>query len=191
MMKGFLLYFAVIFTISTLKITTAFNLFSLNSESNEPCCKSCPDPTQKKFYSIDLQHGHCGEICMDPKSFWIFKIFEWNLADANGIDNICEVNGYSIYSETVTHGVGPIKATLDLYNPDTPTSSPDNSGKCATPPVADNFVSNSQYEGVWYEIGKIQTAGGAFFERNCVCTEVNYTQLDSTTGDGKVLNSCR
>ena len=42
---------------------------------------------------------------------------------------------------------------------------------CVNAPPATNFT-NKAYEGTWFEIAKYQTAGGAFFERNCVCTEV-------------------
>ncbi len=43
---------------------------------------------------------------------------------------------------------------------------------CSHPPPAAGF-NQSQYRGVWYEIAKIQTAGGAFFEKDCVCTQLN------------------
>mmetsp|Transcript_34388 Transcript_34388/g.50001 ORF Transcript_34388/g.50001 Transcript_34388/m.50001 type:complete len:192 (-) Transcript_34388:256-831(-) len=58
-------------------------------------------------------------------------------------------------------------------------------------PQPDKDFSNSAYEGKWFEIGKIQTAGGAFFERNCVCTELNIDITNDTTGDGIADNDCR
>ena len=52
----------------------------------------------------------------------------------------------------------------------------------------------SEYHGTWYEIGKIQTAGGAFFESACVCTQLvvdTSTKPSAEAGDASVLNSCR
>ena len=63
-------------------------------------------------------------------------------------------------------------------------------GTCSFPPPAANFQ-NSAYEGRWIEIGKIQTKGGAFFERNCVCTEINIDITDEKTGEGIADNDCR
>lgn len=59
---------------------------------------------------------------------------------------------------------------------------------CPVPPPAPNYVNNT-YLGTWYEIGRIQTAGGAIFQQSCVCTELlvsNGTDVDYT-----VTNSCR
>ncbi len=60
------------------------------------------------------------------------------------------------------------------------------------PAPASNFSSYT-YDGVWYEIGKIQTAGGAIFESSCVCTELIVGEVanDTTPSDRQVLNSCR
>lgn len=46
------------------------------------------------------------------------------------------------------------------------------------------------FSGTWYEIGRIQTAGGAIFQQNCVCTQVLVGQFDNA-GDGNVTYSCR
>ncbi len=62
--------------------------------------------------------------------------------------------------------------------------------KCSFPPPASGF-SNSMYNGRWFEIGKIQTKGGAFFEKDCVCTELNIKTTDEKTGDGLADNDCR
>lgn len=64
------------------------------------------------------------------------------------------------------------------------------SATCQFPAPAASF-SYSGYAGKWYEIGKIQTAGGAFFERNCVCTELNISIENEKTGDAKADNDCR
>merc|ERR1711976_187127 len=88
----------------------------------EPCCKACTEPLVK-YYSVDVKHGFCGEACMDPKNFSIYKVFEKNLTLAES-ENPCSEQftptgtHYTEYSETVTHGVpGLLAVTLDLYGP--------------------------------------------------------------------------
>ena len=51
---------------------------------------------------------------------------------------------------------------------------------CSFPDPAPNFK-NEDYVGRWFEIGKIQTKGGAFFERNCVCTELGISITNPET----------
>jgi len=54
---------------------------------------------------------------MNPKQYWLYKIFEPGLKKAT--DNTpCGDNHYHNYTSTVTHGFGPVKMTLDLYGPD-------------------------------------------------------------------------
>jgi apolipoprotein D and lipocalin family protein len=62
--------------------------------------------------------------------------------------------------------------------------------KCSFPLPAAGFTYEG-YSGKWYEIGKVQTAGGAFFEKDCVCTELNISINDNKTGDGLADNDCR
>ena len=45
-------------------------------------------------------------------------------------------------------------------------------GRCKLPPPSLNFTRQG-YSGDWYEIAKFQTKGGAFFEKDCVCTNLN------------------
>ena len=61
---------------------------------------------------------------------------------------------------------------------------------CSFPPPASNFK-NQKYEGEWFEIGKIQTKGGAFFERDCVCTELNVSPKNESIGEYYADNDCR
>ena len=62
---------------------------------------------------------------------------------------------------------------------------------CLNPAPAKNF-SIEAFTGTWYEIGKIQTAGGAFFERNCVCTTVGIAPINGSATDfATVNNTCR
>lgn len=46
---------------------------------------------------------------------------------------------------------------------------------CPNPPPAARFTID-QYEGLWYEIAKYQTAGGAYFEKDCKCTKIDVTR---------------
>ncbi|KAH8058182.1 hypothetical protein JL722_6033 [Aureococcus anophagefferens] len=88
------------------------------------CCDTC-DASQGlvKYYSTDGVYDHCGETCIKPAEFWLYKIFEKNLTLAP-YEHICKDlisnNGshYSVYSSTVSYGIPYIfTATLDLYDP--------------------------------------------------------------------------
>lgn len=46
---------------------------------------------------------------------------------------------------------------------------------CPNPPPAASF-SIEKYEGLWYEIAKYQTAGGAYFEKDCKCTKIDVSK---------------
>jgi apolipoprotein D and lipocalin family protein len=61
---------------------------------------------------------------------------------------------------------------------------------CVNAAPASNF-SNSAYVGTWFEVAKYQTAGGSFFERNCVCTEVQVSPLPAPSPDFHAHFSCR
>eukprot|EP01100_Stratorugosa_tubuloviscum_P015382 TRINITY_DN8812_c0_g1_i1.p1 TRINITY_DN8812_c0_g1~~TRINITY_DN8812_c0_g1_i1.p1 ORF type:complete len:193 (+),score=83.09 TRINITY_DN8812_c0_g1_i1:55-633(+) len=61
---------------------------------------------------------------------------------------------------------------------------------CSNPDPAPGFKLEN-YEGIWYEIAKIQTSGGAFFERNCVCTYLNVTEVGTGKVRADVDNVCR
>jgi cathepsin X len=100
-------------------VATAFTVGAavtaeVSVEPTGPCCKSCTEPLEK-YYSIDKIHNKCGECCMDPKKYNIYKIFEPGLTKATD-DTPCKDFMYNTYESTVTHGFGPIKMTLDLYN---------------------------------------------------------------------------
>lgn len=49
------------------------------------------------------------------------------------------------------------------------------SNKCSFPRGAEGFQLQN-YKGTWYEIAKYQTAGGAYWEKDCVCTSLNAIQ---------------
>lgn len=61
---------------------------------------------------------------------------------------------------------------------------------CPVPPPAPAY-GNYTYEGTWYEIGRIQTAGGAIFQQSCVCTELFVNPSITPGVDLTVSNVCR
>lgn len=65
--------------------------------------------------------------------------------------------------------------------------------KNPSPPPARGFQLDNFF-GSWYEIARIQTAGGNMIQQFCVCTELIYTPANKTGGnasDASVNNSCR
>ena len=80
--------------------------------TNEKCCTTCPSG-KVKYYSIVNENNNCGECCLSPKLYWIFKIFEPNMVLAE--TNTCESLGYTTYVQTETHGAYPLKVTIDRY----------------------------------------------------------------------------
>ena len=61
---------------------------------------------------------------------------------------------------------------------------------CSFPSPAANFKQGSDYNGVWYEIGKVQTFNP--FEAGCVCTGL--TVFEGASGkpsDRTVNNTCK
>ncbi|CAF1393449.1 unnamed protein product [Rotaria magnacalcarata] len=56
--------------------------------------------------------------------------------------------------------------------------------ECRLPPLATNYTIQ-QYAGRWFEVGKIQTPGGAYFEKGCVCTHID---VSPTVQDPTVVN---
>jgi hypothetical protein len=104
-------------TASIVDLAEATTQFS----TDDMCCATCPGG-QQKYYSVDMKHGHCGETCIKPSSFGLYKVFEKNLTIADGSTGFksCAELGWPKYSETVSHG-DPLKllvATLDLYDRD-------------------------------------------------------------------------
>lgn len=88
---------------------------SSSAYKDSPCCQNCSSTNGlEKYFSVVSKEGRCGEACMNPKDFILYKLFEHNLTKA--VDNSpCADAKYTVYEETVTHGFGPIKMTLDLY----------------------------------------------------------------------------
>ncbi|KAF0309028.1 Protein HID1 [Amphibalanus amphitrite] len=46
-------------------------------------------------------------------------------------------------------------------------------------------------KGTWYEVGKIQTPGGAAFQKDCVCDALVFHSDEPVQGDGEVTYACR
>ena len=88
------------------------------------CCQSCKWP-HDKYYSVDAPHGFCGEACIIPALYPIFKNFEKNLTMASSRSEpacarqlLPDGRLFNIYTKTVTHGIpGLLSVTLDLYAP--------------------------------------------------------------------------
>ena len=84
-------------------------------EPTTPCCIKCTEPLEK-YHSVDHTFNHCGEACMNPKQYWLYKIFEPGL-EKSRTNTPCADRNYTVYKNTPTHGFGPVKMTLDLYDP--------------------------------------------------------------------------
>ena len=94
---------------------TLFNPMERKPEPTDPCCHKCTEPLEK-YHSVDHIMNNCGEACMDPKDFWLYKLFEPGL-EKSDTNTPCSDRKYDDYRNTPTHGFGPIKMTLDLYGP--------------------------------------------------------------------------
>lgn len=100
---------------------------TVEADPTGPCCKVCTEPLEK-YYSVDHGLFHapfCGETCLDPSKYSLYKLFEPNLTKAVEFpENTCahqytpDGRFYAAYNSTVTHGVpGILSVTLDLYGP--------------------------------------------------------------------------
>ena len=90
-------------------------LAGASAGSQTRCCDTCELP-KVKYYSVDHIFKHCGESCMDPKDYWKYKIFEPGLTLANGTNTPCADLQWPVFYEEETHGFGPIKMDVDLFN---------------------------------------------------------------------------
>ena len=94
---------------------TLFNPTEYGPEPTDPCCHDCSEPLEK-YHSVDHIFNNCGEACMDPSKFWLYKLFEPGL-EKSDTNTPCADRQYTDYQNTPTHGFGPVKMTLDLYAP--------------------------------------------------------------------------
>lgn len=86
------------------------------SHADTPCCISCVVAGEEKYYSIDTRHNSCGECCMNPDDYDVYKKYEPGLEKANSSTPCLDLK-YPNYIGTETHGFGSVKMTLDLYDP--------------------------------------------------------------------------
>mmetsp|Transcript_1035 Transcript_1035/g.1038 ORF Transcript_1035/g.1038 Transcript_1035/m.1038 type:complete len:105 (-) Transcript_1035:188-502(-) len=99
-------------------LLTYFISFLLSFVSSELCCQGqCTIQGEEKYYSIDTRHNMCGECCMKPEDYDLYKKFEKGLTAANGTVNPCYELNYPTYVQTETHGFGTVTMTLDMYSP--------------------------------------------------------------------------
>merc|ERR1711865_662792 len=106
-------------------VKMTLDLYNLPAEEEtveaeaEPCCQGkCAEAGLEKYWSIAKSMTgvqHCGEGCMDPSKYSLYHIFEKNLTKSDS-DTPCSDFGFTTYDSTDTHGFGPVKMTLDLYN---------------------------------------------------------------------------
>ena len=105
----------LILSIITMRTNASSNFRFLENEGNPKlCCENCKG-VEQKYYSIDPIFNFCGECCMDPKLFWVYKVFEPSLTKAD-TNSPCADRKYTVYKSTPTHGVWPITMTLDLFD---------------------------------------------------------------------------
>ena len=100
--------------ITPAEIDTLFNPTN-KPEPTDPCCHDCTDGLEK-YHSVDHIMNNCGEACMDPSKYWLYKLFEPGL-EKSDTNTPCLDRKYDDYRNTPTHGFGPVKMTLDLYGP--------------------------------------------------------------------------
>merc|ERR1712195_406028 len=98
-----------------------FKKATVTELTGEKCCVDCVAP-EFKYFSVDVPHGFCGETCINPNKYFIFKVFERNLTKATDntpcMEQFTPTGGhYTNYTSTVTHGVPGLSVTLDLYGP--------------------------------------------------------------------------
>lgn len=94
-----------------LALSLAFQFGNIQQNLKEKCCTSCSLPAVKYF---TINNNKCGESCINPKDYSKIKIFEPNLELATS-NTPCPDKSYTEYNTTVTHGIGSLKATLDMY----------------------------------------------------------------------------
>ena len=90
-------------------LVAAVSSFLTKTEPTEHCCIACTVVGEEKYYSIDNSHGMCGECCMNPSLYNVYKVFEWGLAkDEKDSATPCADRNYTRYMYSPTHGVWPI-----------------------------------------------------------------------------------
>ena len=89
-----------------------------------PCCQGpCTSP-EEKYYSVDRIFNMCGESCMNPKDYWLYKIFEPGLTKAqtnfpcsHQRSKVSGDGNFTVYYQTEVHGFRYLNMTVDMYKP--------------------------------------------------------------------------
>ena len=83
------------------------------------CCTACKDG-EVKGYSIikNVLVDNCGESCINPTYWWVYKVFEWHMVQTEKPDDTpCLDHGYSHYDSTQIHSaeIIPLKVAVDFW----------------------------------------------------------------------------
>ena len=92
-------------------------IMHFSDEPKIPCCGQCQEPLQK-YHSVDYVFNNCGEACMDPSMFWMYKVFEPGL-EKSDTNTPCADRNFTVYKNTPTHSFPwpQLAVTLDLFAP--------------------------------------------------------------------------
>ena len=82
------------------------------SEPYLPCCVVCNAPKEKYYSIVD---NLCGETCIVPATYPLWKFFEPNLKPSSVLRGPCNSSGYKYYVKTKVDSFGPITYTVDYY----------------------------------------------------------------------------
>ena len=82
--------------------------------TEDRCCEQCPSG-KSKYYSIVESKGLCGESCIMPEHYWIYKLLEHGLTEAK-TNTPCADNDYPHYTNTDVHEFLNIKASVDFFD---------------------------------------------------------------------------
>jgi hypothetical protein len=102
---------SIVLLLSLIAFGSCFTFMQIEQNLKEKCCVSCLSPAIKY---VSLRNDKCGESCLDPKDYQRIKIFEPTLVKAE-TNTPCADKQFTIYNGTVTHGIGTLKAILDMY----------------------------------------------------------------------------
>ncbi len=108
---------SIVLTILVIIFVALYTDTAHSAEEGKCCEGQCTSEDEMKYYSIDDRTHYCGECCMKPEDYDLYKNFEKNLQPANASSYApCFDLGYSTYLQTETHGFGQVKMTLDMYD---------------------------------------------------------------------------
>jgi len=115
---------------------------------------------------------------MNPSKFKLYKVFEKNLTLSNS-NSPCKDLGWPAYDSTVTHGFGPVKMTLDLF--DKPSATVQKVANCPdlaalrSSTVTGGSFKPAVLSGTWYEQSYLDVA-----QVGAGCQRLDVTYNEST-----------